>query len=166
MIRRILLGAALVGASLSRLNCQFVFRYESDEPAIRQRFLGCFRGAITEPAGGEATVVLELPPAGGGDDDLIGCMTTPAFNATMAGSVEEKDRTQASFRVMPAGRPQFVLLVTRQPADGDATELDLLNESAGGFFRSADDIPRCAPGTPQTCAELALPQNFLPGGGQ
>lgn len=164
MIRRILLGAALVGASLSRLNCQLVFPHEGAGPAPRDPFLGCFKGAITEPAGGEVTVVLELPPAGDAVS-VIGCMTAtePRFDATMAGMVLE-DRTQARFIVMPIGRPSFVLLVTRQPADGDATGLDLLNEGVGGFFSSADGIPRCA--TTVTCVDLGLQQNFLPGGGQ
>ena len=55
-----------------------------------------------------------------------------------------------------------MLLVTRQPEDGDATGVDLRNESAGGFFRSADDLPRCA--TTLTCEDLGLAQNFMPGG--
>lgn len=161
MIRRILLGAALIGASLSRLDCQLVF--PAHPPAIREPFLGCFRGAITEPASqGEITIVLEPPPEGD-STSLLGCITStePRFDATMAGMVLE-DRTQARFAVMPqGGRPSFVLLVTRQPLEGDATGLTLVNESNMPFKR-AQDLPRCAATT--TCAGLGIPQPFMPGG--
>ena len=157
MIRRFLLGAALVAASLSRLNCDLVFPLT--EP-INLPFLGCFKGAVTDPPGGQVTIVLEGGESGG---SMVGCfqLTDPSTDATIAGEVL-KDRTQARFDVMPIGRPLFVLLVTRQPEDGDATEVDLVNESAGGFFRRADDLARCA--TPLTCEELGLAQNFMPGG--
>jgi hypothetical protein len=82
----------------------------------------------------------------------------------MGGSVLKDDRTQARFFVMPdRGRPSFVLLVTRQPAEGNATALTLTNESEMPF-RTAQGVPRCA--TAVTCADLGIPQNFLPGGGQ
>ena len=159
MIRRFLLGAALVAASLSRLNCDLVFTL--DDPQFTGEFLGCFKGPITDPPGAEVTIVLET--GGGGGGSMVGCfqVTEPRIDATIAGEVL-KDRTQARFDVMPIGRPLFVLLVTRQPEDGDATEVDLVNESAGGFFRRADDLARCA--TPLTCEELGLAQNFMPGG--
>ena len=158
MIRRLLLGAALVAASLSRLNCDLVFPLT--EP-INLPFLGCFQGPITDPPGpAEVTIVLESE--GGGS--MVGCFqltSDPRVDATLAGEVL-KDRTQARFDVMPIGRPLFVLLVTRQPADGNATGVDLVNESAGGFFKSADDLPRCA--TTLTCEDLGIAQNFMPGG--
>ena len=100
MIRRILLGAAIVGASLSRLNCQLVFQF--DGPAIRQPFLGCFQGALTEPAGGQLTVVLEPGPEGDGAS-LLGCITAtdPRFSATLAGGVLKDATTQARLTALP-----------------------------------------------------------------
>jgi len=160
-MRRWLLGIALVAASLSRLNCDLVFKLK--DPIIRGPFLGCFKGAITEPTGqGEITIVLEAAP---GDDtsNMLGCMTSiqPLFDATMTGAVLE-DGTQARFAVMPqGGRPAFVLLVSRQPAQGNATGLTLVNESDMPFKR-AQDLPRCA--TTVTCADLGISQPFLPGG--
>ena len=163
MTRRVLLGAALILASLSRLNCDKVFVINIP-PVIREPFLGCFKGPITEPAGaGVVTIVLENPPAGDGVS-LLGCLTAtePAFDATMAGMVLD-DRTQARFAVMPqGGRPSFVLLVTRQPAEGNAMTLTLVNESDTPF-KSAPDLPRCSPTL--TCADLGLAQAFVPEGG-
>jgi hypothetical protein len=160
MIRRFLLGTALVAASLSRLNCDLVFPLDE---SINPPFLGCFKGPITDPPGpGEVTIVLEAE--GGIASSMVGCFqltSDPRIDATLAGEVL-KDRTQARFDVMPIGRPLFVLLVTRQPADGNATGVDLVNESAGGFFRKADDLPRCA--TTLTCEDLGITQNFMPGG--
>jgi hypothetical protein len=164
MIRRILLGAAIIGASLSRLNCDLVFTV--DVEVTRQPFLGCFKGAITEPAtAGELTIVLEPPGPGIEDGGIVGgCMTAtdPSFSASMTGQVLE-DETQARFAVMPdGGRPSFVLLVTRQPEEGNATVLTLVNES-NMPFQKADEVPRCA--TTVTCADLGLSQSFLPGSG-
>jgi hypothetical protein len=162
MIRRILLGAAIVGASLSRLNCQLVFQY--DGPETRQPFLGCFQGAFTEPAGGQLTIVLE-PGAEGDPASLVGCMTAtdPRFSATLAGGVVKDLTTQARLMATPDGnRDPFVLRVVREPAEGNATALTLVNENDMPFKR-ARDLQRCAPA--RTCADLGSEQNFLPDGG-
>jgi hypothetical protein len=163
MIRRILLGAAIISLSLSRLNCDLVFPLK--DPATRLPFLGCFKGAITSPAtGGELTVILEAAAGVADGAVMAGCLkaTDPSFSASMTGQVLE-DSTQARFSVMPdGGRPAFVLLVTRQPEEGNATALTLVNESDRPF-QEARDVPRCDPAV--TCADLGLSQAFLPGGG-
>jgi hypothetical protein len=162
MIRRILLCAALVAASLSRLHCQLILRYEVAE--IRQPFLGCFQGAITEPPAGQITVVLEKPPTEGEGETLIGCLraTDPRFSATMAGGVLKEATTQARLSAVPdGGRPAFVVLVTREPSEGNATALTVVNETDMPFKR-ARSLPRCAPAL--TCADLGTEQNFLPDG--
>jgi hypothetical protein len=104
MIRRILLGAAIIGASLSRLNCDLVFKLKGP-PLLREPFLGCFKGAITEPAQlGEITIVLEPPPPEIEDGAILsGCMTAtqPRFSATMTGQVL-KDSSQGP---RPGARP-------------------------------------------------------------
>jgi hypothetical protein len=96
---------------------------------------------------------------------MVGCIaSTDEFRATIAGNVIEENETQAQFTVTPIGREVFNIRVTRQPAEGTATGVDIVNESGDvGFFRSAEDLPRCA--TTVTCEGLGLPQTFAPEGG-
>ena len=161
MIRRVLLGAAIIAVSLSRLNCDLVFTVDPDP--LRNEFLGCYAGLVTEPAnGGRLTLVLEVPPGAKDGSNLGGCLIgqEPRFDATLTGVVLE-DHTQARLAVMPQGRPAIVVLVTRQPPEGNATDVSLVNESNVPFKQAA--LPRCP--APTTCADLGIAQVFLPGGG-
>lgn len=164
MIRRVLLGAALIGASLIGLDCELVFPPAGAPQPPNQYFAGCFRGPVAEPAGtAELTIVLDRAPEAG-SLSLVGCLvdTEPRFDAALAGMVLD-DRTQARFTVMPQGRPAFVLRVERQPPESsNAVTLTLVNETGIPFVR-APDLPRCT-ASPMTCVELGIPQAFVPGG--
>jgi hypothetical protein len=158
--RRVLLGLALIAAAVAGLDCDIVFPPADAPPTLG--FTGCFRGAISEPAGaGELTIVLQRPTGNDNDFSLTGCLvgTDPAFQATLAGMVLEDQQTQARFTAMPQGRPSFVLLVERQPPEGGIASLAVVNESGVPFLR-AQDLPRCAADT--TCADLGVPLPFSP----
>jgi hypothetical protein len=165
MIRRALLGLALVGAAFAGLDCNQIFGLK-ELGALRpaEFFEGCFSGPVTEPAGqGDLTIILVAPPEA--TASLEGCMqsTNPPFVATVAGFANEEDFSQALVTVMPQGRPAFAVAMERKPPDvGEAAlTMTLINES--GFpFERAQDLPRCPAET--TCADLGIPVPFLPGG--
>jgi hypothetical protein len=145
----------LVGAALTAPHCDIVF--PPGRLPAPLAFRGCFRGTITEPAGGELTIILDRPADDSGLS-LSGCAaaTVPVFQATLAGMVLQDQQTQARLTAMSQGRPAFVLLVERQ-GDTSSTTLTVVNESQMPF-RLAPDLPRCA--APTTCADLGITQPF------
>ncbi len=162
MIRRLLVAAAVLGATIYWANCS----YNPPRAATifwNRFFEGCFAGATTDPAGGQVTVILDAPDGTEDAETMTGCLQLqigPAVLATLVGDVEDDARADALLTVTPTnGRPPFNLRAVRQPADQtNAVTLDLSDEG-GAPFSSANGLARCA----MTCADLGLPMAFMPG---
>jgi hypothetical protein len=165
VIRRVVLGLALIGAAFAGLDCNQIFGLREtvlDRPNLF--FEGCFRGPTTDPVGqGELTIILVADPEA--TVSLEGCIqgANPVFVATHAGFVlgdSAEERTHALVTVLPQGRPAFALAVQGQPPGSEAQTMTLVNES--GFpFRRAENLARCA--APTTCADLGISVPFVAG---
>lgn len=166
-MRRVLLAAVVLGATVYWANCSFNPQRVPADPDWNSFFAGCYKGSITDPAaGGDLTLVLEDP---GGDDKLTltGCLQISRGAmltlATLAGSVQAV-REEAVATAMPTnGRPAFDVKVVRDPAgEAVATTVDVTDEGAAPF-NAANDLARCDPVL--DCADLGIAQPFMPGGG-
>lgn len=162
MIRRLLLAAAVLGATIVWANCSY------NPPRVtifwNGFFEGCFTGDITDPPGGRVRVILEAPEGGSDAETMTGCLQLDLAATTLAtvvGDVEDEAREAAQLTVTPTnGRPPFRLRAVRQPAgQSNAVTLDLSDEG-GAPFVSANGLPRCT----ETCADLGLNMPFMPGG--
>lgn len=154
-------AVAILGGVILWANCDLVFRL--DPPNGTPFFLGCYDGAISDPAGaGKITLIIEASPAGG--SALAGCLTTSPLGdevVTFVGEVEDSvDR--ARFTAMRPVGGSFSFRVIRQPGSFDqATSVDVENVN-GSPFELAAGLPVCA--IPVDCAQLAMAVPLLPGG--
>jgi len=164
-LRRTLLAAGVLGATLAWANCQLVF--PADAPVRNKFFFGCYEGGITDPAGGgKVKLILEPDPADN-RSNMTGCLEFDVGLGTelttLAGAVEEVDELARLEGAAVGVRPEFTIRVTRQPAGQvDATTVEVANFIAAPF-NLAEGLIRCAATT--TCEELGLEVPFMPGGG-
>lgn len=160
MRHRILLAVVVFGAIVGWARCTFS-RTAATPPALDRRFVGCFEGAVTQPAGAGTVVVVLEDPIAGDDLALGGCMRPTIGEKmpfiTLAGSVQGGVVEVAVLGGVEAGKPGFltVRVERRPPGSIDATEIEVaITEGGDRPFTLATGLVRCA-SPPPTCAELA-----------
>jgi hypothetical protein len=162
MIKRLLLGAALIAGACGALGCDVIFTLKDPPvPSPNEDFAGCFVGPITNTQGaGELTLVLEAPDVT--THNLVGCLliNNPRIDGMLVGAVLHDRVSEASFAVESTQVGAFVMRVVKSPPDEgeDAQTITATDESGEFPFRRSENMTRCT----LTCADLAGPQSFAP----